>query len=252
MDHSLGVSAVVQFRGWFAVCGRQSHSSLCQSCPPWRYSCYCSVRREGLPIIFQVGYCRSCHLSLYTMAQNIGIVEGHWEADLADGLRATILVVDQGFHGPSVAPALPALEAWMDEHAWSVFRSIGETFFLHYMQTRDRQTWESKSGLLGKFDAFWLGSCCTWGRRPRRSFTPYITRWFYSPSDDLPISCAAITYLWKSSVMVLSVSFDIPESCWYPGGGLGSLDIGLSIINIIAKDVRMIRLTGLEISRENP
>ena len=50
----------------------------------------------------------------------------------ADGIRATKLVVDQGefsivitqmlsdplsdFHSPSIAPALPALKAWLDEH----------------------------------------------------------------------------------------------------------------------------------------
>ncbi|PPQ84949.1 hypothetical protein CVT25_004462 [Psilocybe cyanescens] len=33
-----------------------------------------------------------------------------------DGLRTTKLNIDQGFHSPSIAHALPALRAWLDEH----------------------------------------------------------------------------------------------------------------------------------------
>ncbi|KAF8811343.1 ketoacyl-synt-domain-containing protein [Phlegmacium glaucopus] len=46
----------------------------------------------------------------------------------ADGLRATKLVVDQGFHSPSIAPALPALKAWLDEHEAS-FDALEKPFF---------------------------------------------------------------------------------------------------------------------------
>jgi acyl transferase domain-containing protein len=62
----------------------------------------------------------------------------------ADGIRATKLVVDQGefnivisqmfsdplsgFHSPSIAPALPALKAWLDEHEAS-FNVLEKPFF---------------------------------------------------------------------------------------------------------------------------
>jgi acyl transferase domain-containing protein len=62
----------------------------------------------------------------------------------ADGIRATKLAVDQGesnivltqmlsnplsgFHSPSIAPALPALKAWLDEHEAS-FNVLEKPFF---------------------------------------------------------------------------------------------------------------------------
>ncbi|KDR66936.1 hypothetical protein GALMADRAFT_232327 [Galerina marginata CBS 339.88] len=45
-----------------------------------------------------------------------------------DGLRATKLNIDQGFHSPSIAPALPALRAWLDEHAEAV-NGLEKPFF---------------------------------------------------------------------------------------------------------------------------
>ena len=60
----------------------------------------------------------------------------------ADGIRATKLVVDQGersflkfyltslsgFHSPSIAPAPPALKAWLDEHE-APFNLLEKPFF---------------------------------------------------------------------------------------------------------------------------
>ncbi|KAJ3515067.1 hypothetical protein NLJ89_g1986 [Agrocybe chaxingu] len=45
-----------------------------------------------------------------------------------DGLRSVKLVVDQGFHSPSIAPALPALKAWLDEHEASM-KPLEKSFF---------------------------------------------------------------------------------------------------------------------------
>ncbi|KAF4622433.1 hypothetical protein D9613_009459 [Agrocybe pediades] len=45
-----------------------------------------------------------------------------------DGLRATILNVDQGFHSPSIAPAIPHLKSWLEKHS-SSFSSLEKSFF---------------------------------------------------------------------------------------------------------------------------
>ncbi|CAA7264464.1 unnamed protein product [Cyclocybe aegerita] len=55
-------------------------------------------------------------------------VEKLMAAAKRDGLRSVKLVVDQGFHSPSIAPALPALKAWLDEHEASM-KPLEKPFF---------------------------------------------------------------------------------------------------------------------------
>ncbi|KAF8953963.1 acyl transferase domain-containing protein [Flammula alnicola] len=55
-------------------------------------------------------------------------VESLMTAAKRDGLRCTKLNVDQGFHSPAIASALPALKAWLDEHDDSI-DGLAKPFF---------------------------------------------------------------------------------------------------------------------------
>ncbi|PPQ99823.1 hypothetical protein CVT24_009617 [Panaeolus cyanescens] len=52
----------------------------------------------------------------HVVSGELKAVESLMAAVKMDGLRATKLVIDQGFHSPSITPALPALRAWLEEH----------------------------------------------------------------------------------------------------------------------------------------
>ncbi|KAF8151526.1 hypothetical protein B0H34DRAFT_132545 [Crassisporium funariophilum] len=64
----------------------------------------------------------------HVVSGELKAVERLISAVKSDGLRATKLVIDQGFHSPSIAPALPALKAWLDEHEAS-FDTLEKPFF---------------------------------------------------------------------------------------------------------------------------
>ncbi len=78
-----------------------------------------------------------------------------------DGIRATKLAVEQGmmfvfkvmsisfdgFHSHSIAPGLPALKEWLDEHVGSM-KSLGKTFF-STVRPRNSDARASGSTVLG-------------------------------------------------------------------------------------------------------